>query len=215
MVSKRSRALVKIKPGGAVGKSVRRGALMIGVTERSIQIDGSRLEPPRDIYRAHLAWVEHSPGSMCLLFATRDRDDPKRLKTRLELAYPVECFLRHFWKNSREFHERLTKFAEPWPSDPKRNEMRPETMSSVKDHAQIVNFDSIAHSGTEASIDFFHLPPSAVARYARNQATSGLELVPIVQIQLTTFELLQLLDSCRPVAEAIAAYLPQDERGDQ
>ena len=32
MVSKRSRALVKIKPGGAVGKSVRRGALMIGVT---------------------------------------------------------------------------------------------------------------------------------------------------------------------------------------
>ena len=107
MVSKRSRALVKIKSGGAVGKSVRRGALMIGVSERSIRIDGSKLEPPRDIYRAHLAWVEHSPGSMRLLFATRDRDDPKRLKTRLELAYPVECF--------STFLEEFTRVS--WASD--------------------------------------------------------------------------------------------------
>jgi hypothetical protein len=186
---------------------------------KTINVDVSKLTAPSNVYDADFAWIEHRPGAaVSLFFGKASRDDAGHLRTRLELRYAAEHFVHHFWRNSREFHERVRAFVDQWPTDEKRAGMDPATWPSAKDHSEWAGFEAMAHSGTAASLDFYLLPALGIARFQRNQGSAGLQVIPIVRVQMTVFELLKLLDSARPVAEAIAQYLPvkaeEDAKGE-
>jgi len=176
--------------------------------DKSIRIDLSKLPTPGGVYDADVAWVEHSVGRVSILFAKLSRNTKDTLRTRLEIRYPPEDFLRAFWGNSREFHKRLTTYCKAWPSDDARDKLHPESFKAEKDHSEWVNFDSMAHAGTEASVDFFLLPAADIARFAQGQGSSGLILTPVVRVNMSAFELLRLLDSAQDVADTITNYLP-------
>jgi hypothetical protein len=179
---------------------------------KTINVDLAKLTAPSNVYDADFAWVEHRPGAaVSLFFGKASRDDDNELRTRLELRYPPETFVNHFWRNSREFHERVRAFVGPWPKDTDRDAIDPTRWTAAKDHSEWVGFEAMAHSGTEATLDFYLLPALGIARFQRNQGSGGLRVVPVVRIHMTVFELLRLLDGARSVVEAIEGYLSKLE----
>jgi hypothetical protein len=177
--------------------------------DRSITINMAKLPAPSNAYDADYAWLEHKPGDVRFFFAKRHRDASiQRLRTCLEIRYPPESLVGHFWRNSRDFHEKMKRFAESWPADEKRADLKPSEMDADKEHSEWANFESMAHAGSEAVIDFYSLPPSGLARYNQGVGSSGLTITPIVRVQLSIFELVRLLDSMSSVIDEVTAYLP-------
>ena len=175
---------------------------------RSIKIDMAKLVAPTLVYDADCAWIEHRPGSASLFFAKRSRDIEQTLRTRLEVRYPVENLVGHFWRNSREFHQKLREFVRQWPVDAASRDVNPSSMKAVKEHSEWANFEAMAHAGTEAVIDFYSLSAPGLARFARGQGSDGLVLTPVVRIMTTIFELARLLDQSEAVVKAIESYFP-------
>lgn len=196
----------------------RLNAIVVDASERSIGVDVSRLPRPQNIYDADLAGIEHRYGDVRLFFGKLKRAAQNTLRTRVEIRYPVETFYKHWWQNSRSFHERARQYvkqwpsAEWWPSEHERGELRLSEMEADKDHSEWANFDYMAHSGTEAAVDFFHLSPGGLARFAKTASADDLELEAILRVQLTVGELLALLDRCIDVASEVESYLPPSVR---
>ena len=186
-------------------------ALQVNASERSIVIDMSKLAPPQNIYDADCAGVEHRRGDVRLFFGKLKLPGRNQLRSRIEIRYPVETFYRHLWQNSRSFHEKLREYAQQWPSDHGRDQLSLTEVEADKDHSEWANFDYIAHSGTEAAIDFFHLPAAALARFKQG-SVNDLELEAVLRVQLTADELLRLLDRCAEVVSEIESYLPNNVR---
>src|SRR5438445_3134779 len=72
--------------------------------DRTINVDLRKLTAPVNVYDADLAWIAHRPGTVSLFFGKRSLPPKRELRTRLELRYPPENLVHHFWRNSREFH---------------------------------------------------------------------------------------------------------------
>ena len=175
---------------------------------RSIKIDMAKLVAPTLVYDADCAWIEHRPGIASLFFAKKSRDAEQSLRTRLEVRYPIENLVGHFWRNSREFHQKLHEFVDQWPVDAARRDVDASSMKAVKEHSEWANFEAMAHAGTEAVIDFYSLAAPGLARFAQGQGSEGLVLLPVVRIMTTTFELTHLLDQTAAVVKAIESYFP-------
>jgi hypothetical protein len=173
----------------------------------SLAIDVAKLGTPQNLYDADYAWPKRRGGVVSLFFAKAHLDEPTRLRTRLELRYPIETFLHHLWKNSREFHARLKQFLSRRPQDKERDKLDPATMKADRDHSDWVNLDYLAHSGTEACLDFFQLSPGGLAMFAQGKGTSRLVMTPKVRVQTATEELCRLLDACAPIAQEIKEEL--------
>ncbi len=203
----RGLARVERQPSAGSRPEVVDDPIGIGL-DRSITIDMAKLPTPSVSYDADYAWIEHKPGDVRLFFGKRNRDNPDMLRSRLELRYPPESLVGHFWRNSREFHQRMKIFADQWPTNDGRDTVRPKEMKAEKEHSVWANFESMAHAGTEAMIDFFTLPVWGVAKFISGQGSSGLKMVPVVRVQTTIFELTRLLDSMEKVVAEIKNYLP-------
>ena len=205
---KRSSALRRADRGAAG----RASPLVLDAAQRTISINTSRLQAPQNIYDADLAGIEHRVGDVRLFFGKLKWAVPDKLRTRIEVRYPVETFYKHFWNNSREFHEEIRAYMQQWPSAEERKRPRLSEMEADKDHSEWANFDYMAHSGTEGAIDFFHLPPGGLARFAKTGSVDDLELEAILRVQLTVGELLALLDCCTAIAAEVESYLPPGMR---
>jgi hypothetical protein len=177
--------------------------------DRMITIDMAKLPTPVISYDADFAWIEHRPGDLRLFFGKRSKDKPETLRTRLELRYPPEGLIGHFWRNSRDFHQKMSEFAGRWPKDQARDSVNPAEMTADKEHSEWANFEAMSHAGTEALIDFYTLPVSGIAKFAAGQGSSGLTMMPVVRVQMTIFELTRLLDSMSSIVTEIENYLPQ------
>ena len=177
----------------------------------SINIDLNKLRPPDRIYDADQAWVKHSPTRVSLLFGKRGIDQPSRFRTRLEIRYPPEDVVRHLWKNSRRFHNNLKEFVNRWPSYPVDAFLETDSHAD-QDHSEWANFDYMAFVGSGGAIDFYHLPPSGIARFAQGQGSSWLSVVPVVRVMLTAFELTRFLDRIGRIIPEIMLCLPEGER---
>ena len=194
------------------GAAGRVSPFVLDAAQRTISIKASRLQAPQNIYDADLAGIEHRVGDVRLFFGKLKRAVPDSLRTRIEIRYPVETFYKHFWNNSRDFHERIRAYMEQWPSTKELKRPRLSEMETDKDHSEWANFDYMAHSGTEGAIDFFHLPPGGLARFAKTGSVDDLELEAILRVQLSVGELLAFLDSCTAIAAEVESYLPPGMR---
>jgi hypothetical protein len=210
--SAHERAIMRVehKPSESADLSTADDAISIGF-DRSISINLMKLHAPTNVYDADFSWIVHRPGAVSLFFAKRRIDEKDTLRTRLELRYPPENFVNHLWKNSRDFHDRLQKFAAKWPKDEERDQQTPETWKAEKDHSEWANFETMSHAGTEASLDFYLLPPWGLAQFTKGRGSAQLKVAAIVRVEMTIFELGRLLDSAAKVVSEIERYLPKQE----
>jgi hypothetical protein len=188
------------------------GALQVGLSDGSVRIDATKLEAPTQAYDADAAWVQYRPGNLSLFFAKKNRVDPKVLESLLEVRYPPEDFVNTFWKISKGFFDKLSTYVASWPDAAREIDTPPEKVPAKRSHSEWVTFTYMSHSGTEAAIDFYHLAPPAIARFALSKSLEGLRLRPVVRVQLTSFELFGLIERLGPVIEDIVRVLPENHR---
>lgn len=187
----------------------RTGALILNAEARSISIDMSKLGPPQRTYDADLASLEHREGDIRLFFGKLKLPERNTLATRVEIRYPIESFYNHLWHNSRDFHKGLRSRATGLISRA-LDQRELHTLRADKDHSEWANFDFMGYSGTEAAIDFFHLPPTDIARFGRTGASTNIALEPILRVQMGVDQLLGLLESCAESVPEIEKYLPHE-----
>lgn len=169
----------------------------------AIAIDASKLETPANVYDADFAWVQKRLGAVSLFFAKADLNAKDRLRTRLELRYPVEGFIEHFWKNSRDFHKIIRESVQRLPVAAVGERPPIESWEALKDHSEWVNFSYLARVGSQSALDFFNLAVPGVVQFTKGQGTSGLIIRPVTRVLTTTAALNHLLDSCEPLAEEL------------
>lgn len=104
----------------------------IEVVADGLKLHWAKLQVPDRSYEADFAWIQVRRGAVTLFFGKEDLDSVDTLRTRLEIRYPAEKFLQHFWKNSRDFHQTLRGLP-AWPADAARDDCSPERMRAAKD----------------------------------------------------------------------------------
>jgi hypothetical protein len=188
------------------------GALRIGLADKSLGIDASRLEAPTQAYDADIAWVDYRPGNVSLFFAKKNRDDRNVLQSRLEIRYPAEDVVNTLWRPSVSFIGRLKTYVQLWPEEARGTDDAATNLPAARSHSEWASFTYMSHSGTEASVDFYSLAPSAIARYAQSQNIEGMKIHPVVRVQMTAFELAAFVERLAPIVGEIERSLPEGHR---
>lgn len=190
------------------------GAVTIDPTDQSIRVSWSKLSPPTNVYDADFAWAVERHGTVSLFFA-KEHISGKSLRSRLEIRFSPEPFVEVFWANTVTFYEAL-KAREATAVPPAPATRAPQelmALQSDREHSDWANFAYIAHHGTQASLDFFRLPPAGIARFiTTGQRSADLEPSPIVRIHTTIWELSRFLDVCEPIASRLRASLPTEKK---
>ena len=177
-------------------------------TDGSIMINMTKLGSPENVYDADFSWISLRHDSVSLWFGKESVDAEGTLRSRLELRYPQEAFVRHFWKNSREFHQKLNEHVQQFESTDAAP-VDPTKLKAERDASMWVNFDYISRTGTQASLDFFHLPPAGLAKFAGGHGSSGLVLNNKVRVLTTIHDLHRLFEAAVPVATEVTKRLPK------
>jgi hypothetical protein len=146
-----------------------------------------------------------------LFFAKENVSQPETFRTRVEIKYPIEPFVHHLWKNSRDFHAALLKDKSPVTPAPAVTELM--RRDAEKDHSEWANFEIIARSGVHACLDFYLLSPSGIARLAMGGGSDWLEATGVLRVYTTTTELRHLFDEGEPIASELESELePIEEK---
>lgn len=183
------------------------GPFSVNRAEHSITLDITKIEGPDRVYDADVAWIEHKPGAATLVFAKLggDRD---QLRSRLEIRYPPEDLLLTFWGNSRSFFSRVKRYVAGWDDESRTTHEPPVKSNALQTHSEWSSFTYMSQSGSESAIDFYHVAPGALARFAQHGETAGLKMRPVVRVQLTTFELLSFILRVQVVLDEIRKHIP-------
>ena len=179
--------------------------ITIGI-DGSVRINTAKLHSPRNVYDADIAWVvRRRPEFVSLFFAKENVSQPGRLRTRVEIKYPIEPFFHHLWKNSRDFDAAIRKDKFPFNPAPDVSELM--RRDAEKDHSEWANFEIIARSGVHACLDFYLLSPSGIARLAMGGGSDWLEATGVLRVYTTTTELRHLFDEGESIASAVESEL--------
>jgi hypothetical protein len=115
-----------------------------------------------------------------------------RLRTKIEIDFPEEMFVKQLWNTSRELHQILQNAVAT---------MDFPSMGEVEDTDKVQTFRSnnafMAIWGEEAVVDFYYLSPRDMSQPQRG----GTGLEPVIRVVMPTPLLLEFLDKCRPLVE--------------
>jgi hypothetical protein len=210
-----TRVLTQFKPGSAEQGLTKPGddPISLGI-DGSIVINTAKLQPPKNVYDADVAWVvKRNPEFVSFFFAKENLNpDKNEFRTRVEIKYPVESFYYHIWKNTREFHEGLRNEKHPVAA-PQHTASVQELMSrnSEREHSEWSNFEIMARSGTHACLDFFLLSPAGVARFAKGGGSNWLQATGVLRVYTTITEVRSALDQCVPLANELEPIFSKAE----
>jgi hypothetical protein len=181
----------------------------VDIVDNSIRIDWTRLDPPTNVYDADFAWAAVRHGTVSLFFA-KEFLSANRLRSRMELRFGFEAFVGAFWESSADFFAKLKAKVTP-PPEVTRSAADLMALESEREHSDWASFAYMAHHGTQASLDFFRLPPAGIARFITGGGTSGLKPDPIVRVHTTVWELYRLLEMCEPIVSQVRGLIPTEK----
>jgi hypothetical protein len=178
-----------------------------------LQLDWSKVDPPAQVYVAEHVTVKIHRGAVGMFFAQSRPAKAEKLLTRLELRYPFEHFYREFWLNSQDFHQRLRTNMEKYAAlAPTADERVDGTGDAEQIAFMCVNYCMCAQTGSESMMDFYHVSPRSSFLYEHTKDLSMFEFEPKVRVQLTSWELLHMMDECERLAKVIGPQLPPIEK---
>jgi hypothetical protein len=185
----------------------------------SIGIEPKKLPVPTNVYDADFAWPVLRYGAVSLFFGKADEpgvNGQLELRSRVEVRYPAESFFHHLWVNSREFHRKLPEILQKAPRWDGRDQINPAGLKAEREHSEWANFDILFQSGSQASLDFYLLPPSSLGFYNAVRKATGqadpslLRVEPVLRVFTTTRELEHLLDACSAIADELEPLVTLD-----
>jgi hypothetical protein len=175
---------------------VRVHVLDAGINKATIQIavDYEKAEVPERAYYADYSEIVRARSGISLFFG---KLIPGRaaLRTKVEISFPREMFMRQFWAGSRDFHETLRLALAKTPV---------ESVSGVSDTEKVQTFRSnnvfMAMLGEESLMDFYYIPPSDI-HYVRTGRRNEVFLQAVIRISMATPILYDFLEQCRTLVE--------------
>jgi hypothetical protein len=177
-----------------------------GVMAIEMGVDYEKAQVPERFYYADMCDVVRDRVGLSLQFG-KLIPGTSQLRTKIEIGFPEDQFVRQLWGSSREFHETIRRIA--------KGMLPPEIdKPGVTDKVQTFRSNNVfmAVIGHEAVMDFYYISPGDI-HYVQAKKKHEVQLEPVVRITLGTSVLYEFLEKCRPYAEELnAMLLDEDEK---
>jgi hypothetical protein len=201
---------------GRQGNALQRAAtspVIISEDGRSLRVSLGLLPAPENVYDADAWWVERQAGHIAIYFGQFSGSDHTKLRSRLKIKYPNEAVLHHMWQHSRQYHLDLKEVMKQYPKDPLQipaSDISRLTVESNKEHSSWANFDALARTAGQASIDFYHVAPPAAAKFVKSQDVRDLTPSGVVRVFLNLYQQFEMLEMLEGMVDDVKAMVPAD-----
>ncbi len=159
-----------------------------------ITVDYRNAEIPNRAYFADYCDVQKGRFGYSLAFGKLIAGSDT-LRTKIEIAFPKEMFMRQLWATSRELHKITKDLA---------SREKPTPVTSVQDTDKVQTFRSnnvfMGVWGDDSVLDFYYLSPKDM-HDVRSRPRADVSLEPVIRVVLDTALLNEFLDRCRPFVE--------------
>jgi len=195
---------------GAVRIQMLRSEANGGVSLIQYALDFSKADPPDRAYYADYCDVVKARSGYSLYFG-KIIPGTIQLRTKVEISFPADMFVRQLWKSSRELHEMARKIWESSPLEELLGALDTEKVQSFRS-----NLVFMALLGEESLFDFYYIAPSEV-HFVRTGQRSQVRLEPVIRISLPSAMVFEFLEKCRMQIEKLGPLTDMDilERGVQ
>lgn len=167
-------------------------------------VDYEKAPVPERFYYADMCDVVKDRVGLSLQFG-KLIPGTSQLRTKVEIGFPEDQFVRQLWRSSRSFHETVRRIV--------NGVLPPEIMKlGVTDKVQALRSNNVfmAVIGNEAVMDFYYISPGDI-HYVQAQKKHEVQLEPVIRIMLGTAVLYEFLEKCRPYADEFSALLLDEE----
>jgi hypothetical protein len=169
-------------------------------------VDYRQAEVPERFYSADYCEIQKARAGLSLFFGKLIPGTSK-LRTKIEVTFPEEMFLRQLWASSRDFHKTVQGVAEKIDFPPLEN---------VEDTDKVQTFRSnnvfMGMWGEESVMDFYYLSPRDI-HFAKTQQRGAAALEPVVRVVLSTALMFEFLEKCRHHVERLSAAVEVPQSG--
>jgi hypothetical protein len=180
---------------------VRAEASMVTV---EIGIDYAKAPVPHLHYEADYCDVVAARAGIALTFG-KLRPTSDILRNKVEVSFSPEFFVKNVWGTTRQLHETTRRMVAGKELTDLGRLPEPEKVQCFR-----ANNVFMAVLPSEAVLDFYYISPGDV-QFAQLRKKQEIELEPVVRVLVSTPLLLEFLDKCKPVAEALALTLESEE----
>jgi len=160
-----------------------------------MKVDYRNAETPGRAYFADYCDVQKGRLSYNLVFGKLD-GVRSNLRTKIEVAFPREMFLRQLWASSRELHQTVDQIVARTISVPMTEPVDTDKVQTFRSNNVFMGV-----WGEESVLDFYYMSPKDVHEL-RSRQRSDVTLEPVVRVVMDTGLLYEFLEKCRPFAEA-------------
>jgi hypothetical protein len=170
-----------------------------------IGVDYSLAPVPHLHYDADYCDVAESRTGVVLIFG-KLRTGSDQLRTKIEIAFSTENFVKLVWRSSEALHESVRKLSAG-------RSLEPVEKPGDTDKVQCFRSNNVfmAVLSSEAVLDFYYISPGDI-HLAQTKKKTDVSLEPVVRVVVSTLLLHEFLEKCRPLAEKFASTTWEDER---
>lgn len=166
-----------------------------------LRVEYDKAEVPARAYYADYSAVIKGRSGISLIFG-KLKPGTSVLRTKVEIVFPVEMFIRQLWTNSRDLYEKTRLEYEKHPLEAVSDLVDTDTVQAFRAN----NVMAMAMS-EEALLDFYYIAPSEV-HYAYTKRRTEVALDPVIRIVMSSSLLHEMLEGCKAILERI----PDSER---
>lgn len=158
-----------------------------------LAVDYRCADIPDRAYFADYCDVQKGRVGYSLLFGKLEIEGTA-LRTKIEITFPKEMFLRLLWGTSRGIHEILGKLP--------LQKLEPIKPNLNTDKVQTFRANNLFMGiwGEDAVLDFYYMSPKAIGELNLGSKIEA-ELDPVIRVAMDTALLYEFLERCRPFAE--------------
>jgi hypothetical protein len=211
MRERRNTVTSVVQSGTIVGGQgpVRLRVVRAGPQENTVElsVNYEKAEVPPRAYFADYCDVVQGRGSVSIFFG-KLKPGTSVLRNKVEIGFPEDLFIRQVWKNSRKLHEKVEAEFGPHPLPPIGEVTDTDVVQAFR-----ANNVLMLGMGEEALADFYYIAPTEI-HFALNKGRQEVALDPVIRIVLSGLLMLELLEKCRPVVEALPNFRLIMEEGE-
>jgi hypothetical protein len=164
-----------------------------------LRVEYDKAEVPSRAYYADYSAVIKGRSGISLIFG-KLKPGTSVLRTKVEVVFPVEMFIRQLWANSRDLYEKTRVEYEKRPLEPVEDLVDTDTVQAFR-----ANNVMVVVMSEEALLDFYYIAPSEV-HYVYTKRRTEVALDPVIRIVMSSSLLHEMLGECKAIAERIPDF---------
>ncbi len=170
------------------------------LTTVEMAVDYRGVDAPSRAYYADYCDVQKGRVGYSLVFGKLEPGGAA-LRTKIEVTFPREMFLRLLWGTSRGIHAILEKLP--------LQKLEPINVNPKTDKVQTFRANNLFMGlwGEDSVLDFYYMSPKSLGELSLQPKVEA-ELEPVIRVAIDTALLYEFLEKCRPFVEECSAASP-------